>query len=256
MHALAAIGGMAAAALRAFDGAGGGRRGESLLTHVAEVLSRRDASWTLSHFSQEVMRVVEKVLRCERSSLFLVDAQARVLYAAWSEGREGKRIEVSMHDGLIGRAVVRRAAVRVADAYDDPQFNRSFDEASGFRTRAVLCIPLFDRRGEVLGVLEVINKKALVGGAGGAYDVVAADVAGVTFSAQLSDDYTPGFEKEGINLQLTGIVKDWGPLQQVVFITIGAADLPLFVETAQAYGFLDGYTQYVFADTAADCVDD
>ena len=83
-----------------------------------------------------------------------------------------------MHDGLIGRAVVRRAAVRVADAYDDPQFNRSFDEASGFRTRAVLCIPLFDRRGEVLGVLEVINKKALVGEPARLH-VVAADVAGV-----------------------------------------------------------------------------
>jgi len=81
-----------------------------------------------------------------------------------------------------------------------------------------------------------------------------AAFAGVTFSAQLSDDYTPGFEKQGVNVQLTGIVKAWGPLQQVVFITIGAADLPLFVETAQAYGFLDGYTQYVFADTAADCV--
>ncbi|KAH8068323.1 hypothetical protein JL721_6899 [Aureococcus anophagefferens] len=74
-----------------------------------------------------------------------------------------------------------------------------------------------------------------------------AAFAGLTFSSQLSDDYTPG-----VDVQLTGIVRAWGPLQAVVFITIGASDLPLFVETARAYGFLDGYTQYVSADTSAD----
>jgi HD-GYP domain-containing protein (c-di-GMP phosphodiesterase class II) len=47
----------------------------------------------------------------------------------------------------------------VNDVQADPHFDASFDEATGFRTRSVLCVPLqFENR--VIGVLELINKKS------------------------------------------------------------------------------------------------
>jgi signal transduction histidine kinase len=48
--------------------------------------------------------------------------------------------------------------VRLEDAYQDPRFDRSVDAETGFRTRSLLAVPLTVRGGDVLGVLEVLNK--------------------------------------------------------------------------------------------------
>jgi len=55
--------------------------------------------------------------------------------------------------------------VIVKDAYDLPadvpfRFNRSFDEATGYRTRAVLAVALRDSAYRLLGVLQLINPRA------------------------------------------------------------------------------------------------
>jgi HD-GYP domain-containing protein (c-di-GMP phosphodiesterase class II) len=38
-------------------------------------------------------------------------------------------------------------------------FDKGFDKASGYRTRSMLALPLKTRKGEVLGVLQILNKK-------------------------------------------------------------------------------------------------
>jgi response regulator RpfG family c-di-GMP phosphodiesterase len=55
--------------------------------------------------------------------------------------------------------------VIVRDAYEIPadvpfRFNRSFDEATGYRTRAVLAVALRDSAQRLLGVLQLINPRA------------------------------------------------------------------------------------------------
>jgi response regulator RpfG family c-di-GMP phosphodiesterase len=55
--------------------------------------------------------------------------------------------------------------VLVRDAYDLPadvpfRFNRSFDEATGYRTRAVLAVAMRDSAHRLLGVLQLINPRA------------------------------------------------------------------------------------------------
>ena len=48
--------------------------------------------------------------------------------------------------------------VNIPDAYQDSRFNSAFDQKSGYRTRSVLCMPVFDREGKVAGVTQAINK--------------------------------------------------------------------------------------------------
>lgn len=50
--------------------------------------------------------------------------------------------------------------VRIIDAYEDPRFNRKFDQKTGFRTKAILCVPIKNNKSEVCGVLQMINKKS------------------------------------------------------------------------------------------------
>lgn len=40
----------------------------------------------------------------------------------------------------------------------DERFNRDIDVQTGYRTKALLCMPIKDSSGDVIGVAQVINK--------------------------------------------------------------------------------------------------
>jgi len=58
--------------------------------------------------------------------------------------------------GVVGRAVRDRRTQLVRDVDDDPDFSARVDEATGLRTRSVLCAPL-SVRDECLGAIELVN---------------------------------------------------------------------------------------------------
>jgi Nif-specific regulatory protein len=50
--------------------------------------------------------------------------------------------------------------VNLPDVTRDPRFDGSVDRSSGFHTRNMLVVPIKDRRGKVLGVLQALNKRS------------------------------------------------------------------------------------------------
>ncbi len=65
---------------------------------------------------------------------------------------------------IAGSAALDRKMVAIADVYDLPAgspfgFDRRFDDRTGYRTRSVLAAPLISQRDEVIGVIQLINKK-------------------------------------------------------------------------------------------------
>lgn len=42
------------------------------------------------------------------------------------------------------------------DAYDDVRFDASVDEGTGFRHKSILCMPIKNSSGDIIGVIQVI----------------------------------------------------------------------------------------------------
>jgi HD-GYP domain-containing protein (c-di-GMP phosphodiesterase class II) len=67
-------------------------------------------------------------------------------------------------DSIAGHCALRSEVIELADAYRIPRsrayrFNSSYDQESGYRTRSLVALPMKNGKGEVLGVLELINCK-------------------------------------------------------------------------------------------------
>ncbi|MBZ5698449.1 MAG: GAF domain-containing protein [Acidobacteriia bacterium] len=67
-------------------------------------------------------------------------------------------------DSLAGYTAVRGEVINLADAHHIPRgrpyrFNRRYDEETGYQTRSLLTLPMKNGRGEVIGVLQLINCK-------------------------------------------------------------------------------------------------
>jgi putative ABC transport system ATP-binding protein len=105
-------------------------------------------------------RRVAELLDAERASLFLVDQRRGEMTLCVSQDlAAGETVRIPIGSGIAGAAAASGRPVRVADAYQDPRFNRNVDLQTGFRTRSVLCLPLHDRSGNVFAVTQLLNRR-------------------------------------------------------------------------------------------------
>ena len=127
------------------------------------------APFDLATMLGEVVGAAKQVLTAERGSVWLYDAAANELVLEVATGI--KPVRVPSGSGLVGASARERAIINVPDCYADPRFDPSVDRASGYRTRCMLTLPLVDHRDDLVGVMQVLNKRD---GVFDAYDEVLA----------------------------------------------------------------------------------
>lgn len=113
------------------------------------------------HIDQLLQVIVAKtteVLEANRSSLFLYDAERDELWSRIAQGLSLDEIRFSTSRGIVGHVARTREVLNIADAYEDERFDREVDKKTNYRTRSVLCMPILTGEGELLGVIEVMNK--------------------------------------------------------------------------------------------------
>jgi HD-GYP domain-containing protein (c-di-GMP phosphodiesterase class II) len=108
-----------------------------------------------------ITRETTNMLKCDRCSVFVVDHHSGELWTQIALGLEGLR---TIRVALAGTSIVSLCArtgrvINIPDAYEDPRFDPEVDKSTGYRTKNILCVPMHDRNGSVIGVFEVMNKE-------------------------------------------------------------------------------------------------
>jgi len=96
------------------------------------------------------------LIGADRCTLWLWDKRKKILWSKVAHGLD--RIQVPDHAGFVGVAVQSGQTIIVQDAYQDPRFNPEVDKKTGYRTKGVLVIPIYDSNGEIMGAYQAINK--------------------------------------------------------------------------------------------------
>lgn len=129
----------------------------SQLRSILDVAKAMTEERELDRLLELVVSETTKVVQSERSSLFIYDAERAELWSKVAEG--AAEIRFSAKTGIAGAVAMTGLVSNIPDAWEDPAFNRTFDEQSGFRTKSVLTVPMRTTRGEVVGVLQALNKQ-------------------------------------------------------------------------------------------------
>ena len=98
-----------------------------------------------------------QLLHCDRATLFMVDPTGRYLWIRAAKGIGDIRLPLSKNS-LAGSVAITGIILQIEDAYDDSRFNPSIDVKTGYRTKSVLCVPVKNENGNVVAVLQAINK--------------------------------------------------------------------------------------------------
>merc|ERR1719277_771098 len=103
-----------------------------------------------------IMEEARVLVGAEVGSAFLVDWERQELYSTVNS--TGSEIRIPVTGGIAGHVATTARPLVINDAYADSRFDKSVDEKTGFRTRNILCVPLKLKKGDVIGVCQLLNK--------------------------------------------------------------------------------------------------
>ena len=123
--------------------------GEAVITEISsrELLRR-------------VVDVLKESLAADRGTIYVFDEQRNELRSVAAHLPELKSIRVPIGQGVAGYVARHRKLVNVDSASADQRFWPKVDETTGYVTRCMIAAPVEHRDGTLLGVVQLLNKRA------------------------------------------------------------------------------------------------
>ena len=122
----------------------------------------RDAIGALSDQVLEAAAArIRDMLGADRATLYIYDPVKQQLNSriAHAEGEGSLQISISAQTGVAGHVATTAETLNIADAYASPYFSPEMDHTTGYKTRSILCMPIYDRFKKVFAVAQLLNKK-------------------------------------------------------------------------------------------------
>lgn len=134
------------------------RRHVDRLKSTLDIASRLSTTDETAPLLDLIAQEATRLLDCDRSSIFLWDKARNEVEARPALGVKSGSLRLSSKEGIVGETLKTGTAIVVNNAYEDPRFNQEVDRASGYRTNNLICVPLRDADGEIVGAFEGINR--------------------------------------------------------------------------------------------------
>lgn len=133
------------------------QRGVSALLKATTTLGQ---SLDLETTLRTVMDLAKDLMQADRSTLFLLSKETDELWTkvAKADGETMVEIRIAANRGIAGYVASTGETLNITDAYTDPRFDPTTDQKTGYLTRNILCMPVYNAKGELIGVTQLINK--------------------------------------------------------------------------------------------------
>ncbi|QZZ18949.1 GAF domain-containing protein [Leptothermofonsia sichuanensis E412] len=136
------------------------QRAANALIQATQSLSK--SSLDLEATLKNVMDEAKKLMHADRSTLWLIDPDRHQLWTKIQMADGSLReIRIPRDAGFAGQVATSGEPLMIPfDLYDQPnsQTSKETDQQTGYRTCSMLCMPVFNADGELIGVTQLINK--------------------------------------------------------------------------------------------------
>ncbi len=137
------------------------QRAANALIKATESLSK--SSLDLDDTLKRVMDEAKLLMNADRSTLWLLDRDRHELWTKISQADGSlKELRVPVGVGFAGHVAETGEVLNIPfDLYTHPdsEVSKKFDQQNGYRTCSLLCMPVWNPDGELIGVTQLVNKK-------------------------------------------------------------------------------------------------
>ncbi len=139
---------------------------EQKLRIVNQTLSMLDAQGfdtILEEMLNSITTKTGELLNADRATIYLLDEEKNELYTTVAEGNEGRGLEIRFpaDQGIAGEAATFKRGINIHyDFFDDPRSTQAKIQYQkiGYRAYTMLTLPLLNDDGDLVAVIQLINK--------------------------------------------------------------------------------------------------
>ena len=99
----------------------------------------------------------KEIIGADRCSIFVYNPHINMLWTTLADGVE--KIMINADEGIAGNTLMEGEPVIVNEPYKDPRFLQKIDHKTGYMTRNIAAVPVFDSNRKVIGILQLLNKE-------------------------------------------------------------------------------------------------
>jgi len=195
------------------------------LSSIVEATKRLNSTLDLGELIHIILQIATRQTGAARGTVFLVDSEKSEIWSLVGLGLEQQVIRLPSDRGIAGWVAHNGRSVRLENAYEDPRFEPDVDRRLGFTTRRLLCLPIQNEAGAIVGVLQLLNKEEPFTTEDEAFlDALSAHVAIALEKAQL---HRERLEKEKLERDLAlareiqaGLLPDAPPVVHGIEIAV------------------------------------
>ena len=127
----------------------------SLLFEATRLLN---STLDVAELLELILKIASTEVKADRGTVFMVDRAQQELWSIVASGLDHQEIRIAFGSGVAGRVAQSGEVINVADAYSLEFFEPSFDQKFNYKTRSLLCLPIRHRTGEIVGVIQLLNR--------------------------------------------------------------------------------------------------
>lgn len=104
----------------------------------------------------ELADMGRNLARADRCTVWVVDNAKEELWTKVAQGVDTIRIPFGL--GLVGEAISTKKQMIINDVQNNEKFNGEIDRKTGYTTKSMMIIPMFNSQSHVIGAFQVVNK--------------------------------------------------------------------------------------------------
>jgi signal transduction histidine kinase len=135
-----------------------GRRQMDRMTRLIEASKSVNSTLNVDSVLEIILDTAIQATAADRGTLYLVDAGNNEIWSKLLLGEHVGEIRLPMGKGIAGYVAMTGETVNTDDPYALAYFNPEVDERSGYRTDTVLCMPMRNSTGKIIGIFQLLNK--------------------------------------------------------------------------------------------------
>ncbi|HEY9165918.1 MAG TPA: SpoIIE family protein phosphatase [Candidatus Kryptonia bacterium] len=129
------------------------------LERIIEASKLINSALDLDELLKIILETALKIVDGDGGTVYLVDEKRQELWSKVLEASKPVHIRLPIGKGIAGFVAATGDTLNIPDAYLDARFNPEVDKKTGYHTKTILCMPMRNKDGKIVGIFQLLNKR-------------------------------------------------------------------------------------------------
>lgn len=124
---------------------------------IIDAAEKVNSNIKIDEVLRAIVEAATSLTSADRGTLYILDYDKGELWSKVLRGDNIEEIRLKIGQGLAGHVAKTGEIININDVHEDDRFDSDIDKMSGYTTKSMICFPIKNREGLIIGVIQLLN---------------------------------------------------------------------------------------------------